>query len=623
MSVDYTYNSHIITKQFEAEKKFLSKYQSTICTLNNPYVVLNPYIIAPLTALILFETDKEESVSICINGKNETGDMKFSFPPATEHHIPVYGLYADCLNTVVLTLGSGTQKIIEIQTDPYPGEIASPSLIETTPEYFEDNVMFLSPSARGKMVAYDLNGDVRWYTNISTVFDIMRLRNGRLLVGTERLLKLPYVMTGLYEIGMIGKVYKEFRLPGGIHHDYIELENGNLISLTEEIDRDSVEDMCVLIDRETGKILKSWDLRAILPRDAGGGPRATEEDWLHSNSVWYDKVTNSITVSGRNLDSLANFDFDTNEINWILGDPNKWPKEYVEKYFFSPDTEKEFDWFYAQHSGVILPDGDVFVFDNGAWRSKYVDQDIPAEQKFSRGVRYRLDKKNKKVTQVWQYGKERGNEFFAPHISNVEFYAEGHYMVHSGDIGNIKGVPCVKPPVFYLNKPEEKDLVYYAITVEIKDNQVMYEMKVPGAYYRAEKLKLYCAEDVVTFGMGQLLGTLGKTSEVRAKLPNTSRGMLPEEVKGCILDEDDRLKFSGIFEEGSYVVVVLLGKDNSEHKYVLPTIAKGELALCVGTFLIGATESSIMISKEGLSGSYQVKVLVEGKLYDTGVTIKA
>ncbi|MBP2640905.1 MAG: aryl sulfotransferase [Firmicutes bacterium] len=623
MSIDYQFDSHYINKQHEAEGKFLSQYHSASFTFENPYVVLNPYLIAPLTALILFKTDKEETVSICVKGKDETGDMKFRFSAATEHQIPVYGLYADYLNTIVLTLGSGGQKIIQIKTDPLVKGIETPSKMETTPEYFGDHVMILSPSAGGKVVAYDLNGDVRWYTTINLIFDIKRLRNGRLLVGTERLLKLPYVMTGLYEMGMIGKIYNEYRMPGGIHHDAIELEDGNFVCLSEEMDRDTVEDMCVMLERKTGNIIKTWDLRAILPRDAGGGPRSSSHDWLHTNSVWYDKATNSLTISGRNLDILANFDFDTDEINWLLGDPNKWPQEFVEKYFFSPDSEKEFDWFYAQHSGMLLPDGDVFVFDNGAWRSKYADQDIPAEQKFSRGVRYRIDKQTRKVTQVWQYGKERGSEFFAPHISNVEYYAEGHYMVHSGDIGNIKGVPCVKPPVFYLGKPEEKDLIYYAITVEVKDDQVMYEMKVPGAYYRAEKLKLYCEDDVLTFGKGELLGTLGVTSEVGMKLPKTSRGMLPEEIKVSIYDEEDRLKITGHFAEGSYVVAVLFGEDNSTHKYLVPTTEKDELALCVGTFQHGSADSSVMISKEGLSGNYEVKLLLEGKLYDTGVTIHA
>ena len=38
------------------------------------------------------------------------------------------------------------------------------------------------------------------------------------------------------------------------------------------------------------------------------------------------------------------------------------------------------------------------------------------------------------IEQVWSYGKERGADFFSPYICNVEYYNEGHYMVHSGGI---------------------------------------------------------------------------------------------------------------------------------------------------------------------------------------------
>ena len=36
---------------------------------------------------------------------------------------------------------------------------------------------------------------------------------------------------------------------------------------------------------------------------------ATDYDWFHNNSVWYDKKTNSITLSGRHQDAVINIDF--------------------------------------------------------------------------------------------------------------------------------------------------------------------------------------------------------------------------------------------------------------------------------------------------------------------------
>ena len=65
-------------------------------------------------------------------------------------------------------------------------------------------------------------------------------------------------------------------------------------------------------------------------------------------------------------------------------------------------------------------------FDNGHYRSKIREKFRLNKDNFSRGVRYRLDQEKKTVRQIWQYGKERGEEFFSSYIGNVEFYGEGH-----------------------------------------------------------------------------------------------------------------------------------------------------------------------------------------------------
>jgi len=43
--------NHIINVQDEAEKEFLKEYETGDFTFQNPYIKLNPYIIAPLTPL--------------------------------------------------------------------------------------------------------------------------------------------------------------------------------------------------------------------------------------------------------------------------------------------------------------------------------------------------------------------------------------------------------------------------------------------------------------------------------------------------------------------------------------------------------------------------------------------
>ena len=619
MSIELKQITHIIDAQYAAEQAMLAECRNGDYGIETPYVKLNPYLIAPLTALVYFKTPQATTATVRVKGKEEAGDISFTFPAAEEHFLPVYGLYADTANTVEITLGNGTKSTLTIQTEKAPESVHLPISIETTAAYMDGNLMFLSPSSPANLAAYDYRGDVRWFITLNFSFDLKRVKNGRLLMGTHRLLMPPYHTTGVFEFGMIGKIYKEFRIPGGSHHDQLEMEDGNLLILTQDPPRGTVEDMCVLVDRNTGAILKSWDYQKALPQNVGGSGSQDEHDWFHNNSVWYDKKTNTLTLSGRHQDAVINLDYETGKLNWIIGDPEGWPED-MQKYFFKPVGDlSKFDWQYEQHAAVVLPDGDIMCFDNGHWRAKKKENYLPAKDNFSRGVRYHIDTEKMEIEQVWQYGKERGSEFFSCYISNVEYYGEGHYLVHSGGTGTYKGEPCNRPPVQF--RGEDEQYVHMeAITVEIKDDTVMYEMHVPGNYYRAEKMPLYCKEDVLTFGKGQILGTLGVTETFDTVPDMEDGGLVPDKYNIKMAQEVDRLVMKGTFEKGQLVMLLLEGE--STHAYFVPTTKRPFLAMCVGTFLESDDRSvEFPVSFEGLSGTFHVSLIIDEGKYDTGITL--
>ncbi len=620
MTVKVKYFDHVITEQLRAEEAFLAEYRKAGYSFAKPYVKLNPYLIAPLTAIIIFQTAQPTTVAITVKGKEAAGDIKFQFAAATEHMIPVYGLYADYSNQVELVLANGEKSVVTIQTEPAPEKVKLPTKMTTTPEYFGDNMMFVGPTSPALAAAYDYRGDCRWYGTLNHAFDIKRAKNGRLLLGTQRLLMPPYHTTGIYEMGMIGKIYKEFRLPGGYHHDQFEMEDGNLLILTQDPPRGTVEDMLVLVDRKTGAILKTWDYQQVLPQNVGGSGSQDSHDWFHNNAVWYDKKTDSLTLSGRHQDAIINIDYDSGKLNWIIGDPGNWPQELVDKYFFKPVGKGDFDWQYEQHACLVCPDGDIMCFDNGHWRSKFKEKYVPAKDNFSRGVRYRIDTEKMEIEQVWQYGKERGAEFFSTYICNVEYYDEGHYMVHSGGIGTFKGETCNKPPVQFRGD-DEKHVVFNSITVELKDDAVVYEMHLPANYYRAEKLKLYCAEDTLTLGRGEMLGSLGVTEEFLTIPPTEDGGMVPEKYNVKFGIEEDRILFKATFEKGQMVLLQLEGA--TTHSYFVPTTKRPFLAMCVGTFQESDERAvEFPVGKEGLAGEFKLSVIVDDYKYETGVTVK-
>lgn len=122
------------------------------------------------------------------------------------------------------------------------------------------------------------------------------------------------------------------------------------------------------------------------------------------------------------------------------------------------------------------------VFDNGHFRSKNKDNYRSAKDNFSRGVRYRIDTDKMTIQQIWQYGKERGAEFFSPYICNVEYYNEGHYMVHSGGIAYENGIPSEGLAARKAMMPEFNHNVYTfnSITCELLNDELVYELQVPA-----------------------------------------------------------------------------------------------------------------------------------------------
>ena len=148
--------------------------------------------------------------------------------------------------------------------------------------YFGTNFMFLTPAGKNLPTAYDYMGDIRWLLTVNTMFDIKRLKNGNIMTGSHRFCYMPYNSTGLVELNLLGKIYREYRLPGCYHHDHFEMEDGNILALTQDFTRDTVEDMCVLLDRETGNILKTWDYLKVLPTDAVGSGSQDAHDWFHN-----------------------------------------------------------------------------------------------------------------------------------------------------------------------------------------------------------------------------------------------------------------------------------------------------------------------------------------------------
>lgn len=626
-SIFYSYNNlkdkskidltaSLVTKQNEIEKTI----KTNGYTIDNPKVLLDPYDASPLTALILFETEEEVSPKITIEGKDKLTTIETEFAKNTKHYLPIYGLYADYNNKVDIsyTLSDGKKitKQVEIQTDKLPDNFVLPTSVKKDSSKLTNDLYFFTPSSKGYTCAYDVNGDVRWYLSNNAVWDNTRLKNGHMMVSTERLVNSPYYMTGLYEIDLLGHIYNEYSLKGGYHHDYFELPNGNLLVASDDFNNESgtVEDYIVELDRTTGNIIKTWDLKDILNMEDGKSENWSSYDWFHNNSVWYDDATNSITLSGRHQDAVINIDYTSGKLNWIIGDPTNWSSEY-QKYFFTPVGE-DFEWQWSQHAAMITPEGYVFIFDNGNNKSKDSSKYVDATNSYSRGVMYKIDTDKMTIEQVYEYGKERGSSFYSPYISDVDYLSKNHYLIHSGGIVYVDGKNSNQPAGFSSNTTLKSD------TVEILNDKVIFEIVLPTNNYRVEKLSLYTENDYENT-LGKRLGSLGETKVSKKDNKFIKTVEIDDDYNKrniTLTNEEDRLVISGRFKKGENVSFILRkGFTNNYYDQIISK--KPYTALCVDIFTEEETNEGInitrYINKETLRGKYSIYIKINDKIYNT------
>ena len=118
------------------------------------------------------------------------------------------------------------------------------------------------------------------------------------------------------------------------------------------------------------------------------------------------------------------------KVKWILGAPQGWKSPWKEKLLTPVDAsgkplvcsetacEGEFDWTWTQHTAWRIDEKStkdellITVFDNGDGRG--MDQPALAEDKYSRGVIYRINQKQGTVEQIWEVGKAEGHEYYSP-----------------------------------------------------------------------------------------------------------------------------------------------------------------------------------------------------------------
>lgn len=498
-----TYDEEIINDQAQIDEDLLSEYEKGDYSFKDPFIKVDPYNAAPLTALAKFETEEPAQIKVTVGGEEGQAPIEKTWEGyETEHEIPILGLYPDTENNVTIkaTDEEGTTETTEIPitTETLPDDFLTTDLVEADTEEMEDGLTFIIPS-KEYIYAVDENADVRWYSSLPIRHVFNRLENGNVLFMTKDEEQDQY--NELLEMDLIGKVSNAYKVQidgydkhNLLHHDVIELPNGNLLATSHEPDSEYVQDQMNEIDRETGKTVQEINAKDFFPEEAYeeyDGKNADEGDWFHQNTIWFDDTDNTILISGRSQDAIIKLSYPDAEIQWILAAHEDWPEEY-EQYLLEPESD-DVKFQTAQHAVKTLPDMDdnldtldVLLFDNNEVISRG-DKDVSGD--YSRAVQYRINEKEKTVDEVWSYGEERGKSFFSTIVGNTQYLNDtGNRLITSGYI-----------------EPEDDPDSRVSKIVEVDDQddaEVIYEITVSGfdegsgrQAYRAVRMLMYPEEE--------------------------------------------------------------------------------------------------------------------------------
>lgn len=587
-------------------------------SLDNPLIVVNPYGNSPLTAIAIFKTEEETSVKLTVKGKKPQDDITTVFDKETTHILPVYGLYPGDTTTLVFLLDDGSEKTVSVKTDSIKADLDTGVVKILDSKYYNySKLTFVSSESREDgygIAAYDSAGDIRYILKgYSDIFK--RLKNGNIMVASSRLLKAPNHYTGLIEIDLCGKVYNDYIIPGGYVNDFMELKNGNLLAIGNSIDLKTLSDHIYEIDRTTGEIIYDLDIKNLLEPIMGKNMDVTQEDWFQCNGLWYDRKNDTILLSGGNVNSIIAVNKTDKTLKWIMGDPGIW--ENADPSLFFTPSEEEFQWIYAPHQISMLYNGDILVFDNGVGRPAFDEEGkdigvLTGEQVYSRAVIYRINLADMTTRQIWDYGKERGQEWYSSFYGGAEFQDRRNYLLTSG--GNLFDP---KKETYDLTKEDITGSEKTAYITQIKNDEIIFELKLNHLINRSSRMAIYSRKKNFDPSIeGKYLGDLGITTTVPFENLDTNAG-ISTNYKINVVQNPDRIVIVGTWPfVAEDATLILRRSDGNIQAYSIPEL------------MIEKKESDTVnfkmwFSPKGLEeASYDIYIRNNGVIYNSGYKIE-
>ena len=447
-------------KEYLEDKKY---------TIDNPKILLNPYYISPLSALIIFNTNDNISYEVYVN------DVKLTtMESSNKHAIPIYGLRAGEDNTIKLKSNNNIKEYkIKTENDKYKLNVDIKN--NNNNEFY-----FLSgPMGLGN-AAFDGLGNIVWYAAVKSAQDIEFLANGHILISTGE--NINGSQSGFYEIDYLGKIYNKYVLENSYHQEVNELYNGNLLVLGNN--GNYINGYISIIDRKSAKEIKSLDLYEVFNKVDPLFADSLKNTEMNNNSAYYNEQNDELILSVRNLNSIISINFGQKTINWIIGNKDDFSSSF-KNYFLTPSDDSRLPL--GGHTAFINKDGYLGYFNNDYDPTVEYEYLNAYKESYSSAVYYELDLNNKKYKTVYEYIPDTKEWNYAMGSFNETY--DNHKLINFGWSFPKKYFDDVNMTIY-----DEIGITYSRIIELDENNNVIFNATLDESTYRAFKNKLYKEE---------------------------------------------------------------------------------------------------------------------------------
>lgn len=252
------------------QKNLEKSYSCYGYTIDNPKIVINPYEIAPISALIMFNTSEDIKVRVYVNDVflYEESDEK------REHYLDIYNLKMD--NNEVKLVVDNKEYNYNVVIDKI--ELDLPTVVVDNDEigFVEINSSLGGINKNNELVYY-----FEGFSN-----KIKQLDNGHFLITSSRKNNDGSYIS-FSEIDMVGRIYNDYVISDGFQGLVYPLENGNYLVLANNI---------LEIDRQNGSVVREF----IIEQD---------DEWV--NLIYKD---DEVILIGKNKTLYYDYDSDNVEV---------------------------------------------------------------------------------------------------------------------------------------------------------------------------------------------------------------------------------------------------------------------------------------------------------------------